>query len=147
MDALRHVLELNVVLPAELTQLSVPHLMKTQGNIINISSTMSVRPSFIGQWYGVSKAALDQYTRISAAMYGPASIRVNAVRYVFKLKSSILFSRIGAVNTKIYASHGLPGLTKAFLDQVKYHSIQHRIAEPDEIAEVIAFLADNKKAR
>jgi NAD(P)-dependent dehydrogenase (short-subunit alcohol dehydrogenase family) len=133
MDSLRHVLEINVVCAAELSQLSVPHLMKTKGNIVNVSSTMSMRPAFIGQWYGVSKAALDQYTRISAAMYGPAGIRVNAIR-------------IGAVNTKIYASHGLPKLTHAFLEQVKYHSLEPRIAEPDEVAEVITFLANNKKA-
>lgn len=70
-----------------MTQMAVPHLLKNQGTIVNVSSNLSVRPCFIGQWYGVSKvgilqlfrknfkAALDHYTRISAALYSGASLR------------------------------------------------------------------------
>jgi NAD(P)-dependent dehydrogenase (short-subunit alcohol dehydrogenase family) len=73
-----------------MTQLAMPHLMKTQGNVLNVSSTLSVRPAFIGQWYSLSKAALDDYTRVAASMYSMVKVRVNAVR-------------VGAINTKIYA--------------------------------------------
>lgn len=95
---------------------------------------MSIRPSYIAHWYAVSKAALEHYTRNAAALYAPAGIRVNGIR-------------AGCVNTQIYAKHGMLKLTTSFIDQCNAASLQGRMAEPYEIAEVIAFLANNKKAR
>lgn len=117
-----------------MTQLSVPHLIKTQGNVANISAALSVRPSFAVHQYGVSKTALDHYTRNAAMMYAPVGVRVNAIR-------------VGGVKTPIYAKAKVPALTDAFIKQVELNTLQGRMGEPKEIAEVIAFLANNKKAR
>lgn len=49
-----------------LTQLAIPHLAETKGNIINISSGAGVKPlsNFVG--YCMSKTAVDIFTRCTA---------------------------------------------------------------------------------
>lgn len=47
----------------QLTTLAVPHLIKTKGNIVNVSSVNGIR-AFSGVFaYCISKAAVDQLTR------------------------------------------------------------------------------------
>lgn len=49
-----------------LTMLAVPHLIKSKGNVVNVSSVNGIR-SFPGVLsYNISKAALDQFTRCTA---------------------------------------------------------------------------------
>merc|ERR1719187_2158869 len=63
----------------QLTMLAVPHLAKTQGCIVNVSSVNGVR-SFPGVLtYNISKSALDQFTRCVALELAPKKVRVNSV--------------------------------------------------------------------
>ena len=62
-----------------LTMLAVPHLIKTEGNIVNISSVNGIR-SFPGVLaYNLSKAAVDQFTRCVALELAAKKVRVNSV--------------------------------------------------------------------
>lgn len=62
-----------------LTMLAVPHLIKTEGSIVNISSVNGIR-SFPGVLaYNLSKAAVDQFTRCVALELAPKKVRVNSV--------------------------------------------------------------------
>src|SRR5882672_10128713 len=62
-----------------LMQMASPHLIKSKGNIVNISSVTGLR-SFPGVLaYCASKAAVDQLTRCSALELAPKGVRVNAV--------------------------------------------------------------------
>lgn len=62
-----------------LTMLAVPHLIKTQGNIVNISSVNGIR-SFPGVLaYNISKAAVDQFTRCVALELALKNVRCNSV--------------------------------------------------------------------
>ena len=62
-----------------LMQLAAPHLIKTKGNIVNVSSVTGLR-SFPGVLaYCVSKAGVDQLTRCAALELAPKGVRVNAV--------------------------------------------------------------------
>jgi NAD(P)-dependent dehydrogenase (short-subunit alcohol dehydrogenase family) len=62
-----------------LIQQAVPHLEKTRGNIVNMSSFVSYVTSPDITIYSISKAALDQLTRCLAVDLGPKGIRVNSV--------------------------------------------------------------------
>jgi NAD(P)-dependent dehydrogenase (short-subunit alcohol dehydrogenase family) len=63
----------------QLTQLCLPELIKTKGNVVCVSSVAGLR-SFPGILaYSVSKAALDQFTRCTALELAPKGVRVNAV--------------------------------------------------------------------
>lgn len=62
-----------------LTNLAVPHLEKTKGNIINVSSIAGLKAFDRFTSYCISKAALDQFTKCSAIALASKGIRVNAI--------------------------------------------------------------------
>lgn len=63
----------------QLTQLAISHLERTKGNIVNLSSISGFRPMPSLMSYGVSKAALNMFTRCASLELAPRGIRVNAV--------------------------------------------------------------------
>ena len=73
------IMNVNVRAIYQLTMLATPELIKTKGNIVNISSVNGIR-SFPGVLaYNVSKAAVDQFTRCVALELAPKQVRVNSV--------------------------------------------------------------------
>jgi len=76
LDQLDWVMDLNVRSVVAMCTLALPHLQKTKGSIINISSVAALVPS---GFYGMSKAALDHYTKSLAGEVGPMGVRVNSV--------------------------------------------------------------------
>ena len=79
-DVTDEVYRTNVRALVNLTNLASEHLIKTKGNIINISSVASTRPSFGSIPYSVSKVAVDMITQCSAIELGPKGVRVNAIK-------------------------------------------------------------------
>ena len=72
-------MNVNVRAIYQLTMSATPELIKTKGNIVNISSVNGIR-SFPGVLaYNVSKAAVDQFTRCIALELAPKQVRVNSV--------------------------------------------------------------------
>ncbi|CAL1545834.1 unnamed protein product [Lymnaea stagnalis] len=110
---------------------AIPHLEKTQGCIVNVSSTGSVLAFPDEIIYSMSKAAVDHMTRTMAVGLGPKGIRVNAVNPTL-------------VSTNIYRHYGV-NATEAnttFLDKyARLHPLHGRASTPEEQAEVIVFLS------
>jgi NAD(P)-dependent dehydrogenase (short-subunit alcohol dehydrogenase family) len=90
------------------------------GNIINISSMAGRLGLAGGAAYGATKAALASFTQAWAAEYSPRGVRVNAVAP-------------GPVYTQPEA--------RALFDTLGATTAMKRAADPEEIAEVVAFLA------
>lgn len=68
----------NVTGTWQLTKMAMPHLLKSQdGNVVNITSVAGVRPMGSSIAYSMTKAALNQMTRLMAKSHGP--VRHNAV--------------------------------------------------------------------
>src|SRR6267143_3763451 len=103
-----------------LMQMATPYLIKSQGNIVNISSVTGLR-SFPGVLaYCVSKAALDQLTRCAALELASKNVRVNAVN------PGVVVTEIhkrGGMNKKDYA---------AFLEHSKTTHPLGRVGEARE---------------
>lgn len=78
-DSFDRIFDTNVRSVIRLTQLAVPHLEKTKGNIVNISSLAGMRPQLKILAYCISKATLDQFTKCLALELAPKGIRVNSV--------------------------------------------------------------------
>jgi len=113
----------------QLTMLAVPHLVETQGNIVNVSSVNGLR-SFAGVLaYNMSKSALDQFTHTVALELAPKKVRVNSVNPGVTVTN---LQRRGGLNDEAYAN---------FLERSKTTHALGRPGCPDEIAEAIAFLA------
>jgi 3-oxoacyl-[acyl-carrier protein] reductase len=99
---------------------------QAKGCIINIASQAAFLGSTSGHLpYDSSKGAVISMTRALAREYGKAGIRVNAVAP-------------GLVKTEMVAAT-LGKKLDAYLERIPIH----RIAEPEEIANVVTFLASD----
>lgn len=74
----RHLYDVNVIGVWQTVTAAVPHLRKTRGSIVTVSSQAGVRPGGSSIPYAVSKAAVNHMTKLLAKTLGP-DIRVNAV--------------------------------------------------------------------
>jgi len=115
-------------------QLATPHLIKTKGNVVNISSVTGLR-SFPGVLaYCVSKAGVDQLTRCAALELAPKGVRVNAVNP-------------GVVVTEIHKRGGMDKEAyERFLEHSKTTHPLGRVGDPGEIADLVLYLASDKAA-
>ncbi len=78
-EEIERIYQVNVFATLALSREALPHLIKTKGSIINISSTVSKGVMAGLSVYASSKAAVDHLTRTLAAENGPSGVRVNAV--------------------------------------------------------------------
>lgn len=79
MDDFDWIMNLNVRSAVQLTQLALPHLIKSKGNVVNVSSVAGLNAYAGVNTYCMSKAALDQFTKCTALEVGPLGVRVNSV--------------------------------------------------------------------
>jgi NAD(P)-dependent dehydrogenase (short-subunit alcohol dehydrogenase family) len=75
----RALLDLNVVSVFALSKLALPHLRKTKGNIINMSSLVGVMGQVHATTYVASKGAITAFTKALAVDEAAHEVRVNAV--------------------------------------------------------------------
>ncbi|KAJ8380357.1 hypothetical protein SKAU_G00011350 [Synaphobranchus kaupii] len=125
------VMNVNVRSVFLMTHLCVPHLIKTKGSIVNVSSVNGQR-SFPGVLaYCMSKSAIDQFTRCTALELAAKQVRVNSVCP-------------GVIITEVHRRAGLDEEQYAkFLERCKETHALGRPGEVDEVAQAIAFLASD----
>lgn len=121
------IMNVNIRSMIVLTNLAVPHLEKTKGNIINISSICGLAAMETTMSYCISKAAVCQFTKCSAIGLAAKGVRVNAVAP-------------GVIKTPIYETIGMKA--DEFLDSIakgKSHILPP--ADTSNIARGIVYLA------
>ena len=91
-----YIFNVNVRVPVALTELVTPHLEKTKGNVINVSSGAAFMVQPVSPFYGMTKAALDHFCRNYAIILAPKGIRVNNLSP-------------GATDTEFNPRHGIVG--------------------------------------
>ncbi|MBL7001627.1 MAG: SDR family oxidoreductase [Nitrosopumilus sp.] len=123
------VLDVNLTGQFRFTKEAIPHLKKTGGSIINISSDAGLKAyqGFNADAYSASKAALILLTKCWALEYAKDKIRVNCICP-------------GVVDTD---------MTKPFLETQKdreFMDSEHpigRIGQPEEIAKAVMYFASD----
>ena len=123
----QEVLDVNLTGQFRFTKAAIPHLKKTSGTIINISSDAGLKAyqGFNADAYSASKAALIILTKCWALQYAKDRIRVNCICP-------------GVVDTD---------MTKPFLKTEKdreFMDNEHpigRIGKPDEVAKAVLYFA------
>jgi len=125
-------IDINLRAPFRLMRAAAPHLMAAKGAVVNVSSVTGLRafPNVLA--YCVSKAGVDQLTRCAALEMAPHGVRVNAVNPGVVVSN---LHRRSGMNEDSYA---------AFLERSKTTHPLGRAGTPDEIADLIAFLASDR---
>ncbi|CAH2051685.1 unnamed protein product, partial [Iphiclides podalirius] len=130
MEGYDRIINVNLRGVVYITHRAIPHLIKTKGNIINISSVAGLgtigAPDIIP--YCVSKAGLNHFTRSSALKLSSYGVRVNTVSP-------------GPVRTDII-NH--PSMQQRTWEQMAEATSLKRVSDPEEIAELIVYLASDK---
>ncbi|XP_026756562.2 3-oxoacyl-[acyl-carrier-protein] reductase FabG-like [Galleria mellonella] len=128
METYDEVMNVNLRALVLLTTLAAPHLVESKGNIVNISSVAAVMAlGAENAVYSISKAGVEHFTRGAALELAASGVRVNAVRP-------------GPVRTRIAENCGRDMNCDDWSDLTKIG----RISEPQEIADTILFLANDK---
>lgn len=128
-DEFDDVLNVNLRSIFKLTQRTVPHLVETKGNIVNVSSITGNRSFPNALAYCVSKAALDQFTKCTALELAAKGVRVNAVSP-------------GTVSTNIHQRSGMSEQQyAAYIEKGRVTHALGRIGHVAEVSNAILFLA------
>jgi len=104
---------------------ALPHLLETRGCIVNTSSVSGLGGDWNMATYNAAKGAVTNFTRSLALELGGQGVRVNAV------------------NPALTAT----GMTedmledKALIDRFMERTPLGRVGQPEDVADVIAFLA------
>ena len=126
---------LNVMSFVRAIRAALPHLRGSRGAIVNVSSTAGKRPSTGMPHYSVTKAAVLSLSRLVADLYGKDGIRCNAVAP-------------GPTATDVWLGDGgladQQGDREDVLAKVGAGRPLGRLARPEEIAAVIAFLCSER---
>ncbi len=72
-------LEVNLLVSARMARASLTELIRSNGVLVNVSSTNARFPDASAVAYSAAKAALDNLTRCLASEFGPAGVRVVGV--------------------------------------------------------------------
>ncbi|MGQ0612213.1 MAG: 3-oxoacyl-ACP reductase FabG [Planctomycetaceae bacterium] len=103
-----------------------PMRARRRGRIVAVASINGLRGKFGQANYAASKAGLLALAKTAARELGPSGITVNAVAP-------------GMVRTAM-----VQGLPPSFLDQALRESVLGRIGDPEDVAELVAFLCSDR---
>lgn len=120
------IMQVNAAAPFWFAQAALPHLIASQGNIVNVLSQSALMGTSYIVPYSMSKAAVLQLTKSLAIEYVDSPIRVNAVAP-------------GAMMTEISSETQVPeGVDFA---KIKRYSGERSPADPATVAAVVAFIS------
>lgn len=132
-DDWRDTLAINLDVPFFLSRAALPHLLASEGSIVNISSYWGLNADERTVAYATSKAALIMMTKAMAKDHAAEGIRINAVCP-------------GGVDTPMLAAEaeGADQDVGEFLEAVAEFSPNQRIATPEDVAGLVLFLAGDE---
>ena len=125
----------NLTGPFLMTRTAMPHLIQSKGNVVNIGSTAGLRGAPFQAAYNASKGGVVMLTRSMALEFAAQDVRINAVcpggiktpfsdGYINRLNS-------GEIDAETFAKRS-------------WSPLGRQLAEPDEIVNVIMFLASSE---
>lgn len=127
-----YMMDVNLRSVFRMIQLALPQLIERKGNIVNVSSITGVRafPNVLA--YCVSKAGVDQLTHCVGLELATKGVRINSVNP-------------GVVVTNLHRAGGMEEEKyNAFLEHSKTTHPLGRVGQPEEVAELILFLASER---
>src|SRR5213080_1353691 len=124
------VLAVNLTGAFNTVKAALPHLLAARGNIVNVASSAAMRGQAYAAHYAASKAGLVNFTRSIALEFASRGLRINCLAPA-GIKSPLI-------------RHFIPreDFEKSL---VAYYSppVPHQLAEPEDMAKAIAYLASD----
>merc|ERR1712025_614449 len=118
-----------------MSKAAIPHLEKTKGVILNMSSLSGLRPLHYAVPYSMCKNMVDRFCQILSVAVGGRGIRVNNINPA-------------AIKTEMFDKPDGPGGTaekkKAYLDWCCKAIPAGRIGELEEVARLVVFMASKE---
>ena len=126
--------DLNVKTVFFMTQYVIPYLIETKGCIVNFSSVLASRPVVGLGPYSAAKAAVEMLTQTAALELAPKKVRVLCISPA-------------TIQTEFHENAGMTHdqAQEYYKNAVSTHPIG-RIGIPDDISQLVLFLADSSKA-
>ena len=131
-SGLKFVFDLNITSAFLVTQVFAKDMVKTGGNIINISSMNAFRPLTKIPAYSAAKAGISNFTQWLAVHFAPCEIRVNAIApgfFVTNQNRALLFREDGTPTPRT--------------DKILAATPQKRFGEVDDLIGTLLWLADD----
>ncbi|XP_059177991.1 3-oxoacyl-[acyl-carrier-protein] reductase FabG-like [Physella acuta] len=130
-EAFDHCLNALLKAPVFLCQAALPHLIQSKGNIVNVSSGLTVAPSPGMFAYATAKVGMEYFMKAASLEFHEIGIRVNTVTP-------------GVIETPIFDKFCPSEEMKTqLLNQNAKQTLLGRNGQPQEVAEAIAFLASD----
>jgi 3-oxoacyl-[acyl-carrier protein] reductase len=128
-DDIDQMINLHITSPFRLTQKLIPSMIsKREGNIIVISSIWGITGASCEVLYSMVKGGQNSFVKSLAKELAPSQIRVNAIAP-------------GAIETRM-----LSKFSKEELKELEEDIPLGRLGHPDEIADVVSFLASKNSS-
>ena len=132
---------LHVMAPMRLMRCAAPRMAKAGGGrIVNVTSSSGKRPSLTNAAYSVTKAAQLSLSRVFADSYAADGVLVNAVAP--GPVSTELWTGAGGLAAQTGAAKGMS--REDVLEAQAAKVPLGRLAEPEEVADVVAFLCSER---
>lgn len=131
-SGLKFVFDLNITSAFLVTQVFAKDMVKTGGNIINISSMNAFRPLTKIPAYSAAKAGVSNFTQWLAVHFAPCGIRVNAIApgfFVTNQNRALLFREDGTPTPRT--------------NKILAATPQKRFGEVDDLLGTLLWLADD----
>jgi meso-butanediol dehydrogenase / (S,S)-butanediol dehydrogenase / diacetyl reductase len=128
------VLQINLTSVWCLCRAALPHLIESKGNIVNTASTAALQGLAYTAAYAASKHGVAAITKSLAVEFAAKGVRVNAICP-------------GQVNTPMGTSAPPPGDIDWSLVMRNAPKLENGMCEPEDIAELFAYLASDRAAK
>lgn len=131
-SGIKFVFDLNITTAFIVTQVFSEDMIKTGGNIINISSMNAFCPLTKIPAYSAAKAGINNFTQWLAVHLAPCNIRVNAIApgfFVTNQNRALLYDEMG-------------NLTKRSI-KILSHTPQNRFGKVNDLIGTLLWLADD----
>ncbi len=135
--------QINFFSAVRMIRAALPHLLAAgSGSIVTVGSVNAILPDPLVIDYSAAKAALANFAKALSKEVGPAGVRVNTVSP--GPVATDLWLGAGGVAATVAGATG--GDASAVADQVAGDSVTGRFTRPEEVADLVVFLAGNRAA-
>ena len=124
----QRVIDINLTGVFNVTKAALPLLIQNQGKIVNLSSVVGQRGNFGQTNYAATKAGIIGFTKSLAKEVGKYNVNVNAIAP-------------GFIKTRL--TEKLPMMTNIMIKKL---TALARFGKPEEVADLVAFLASNESS-